>query len=100
MYTKWTDNLPEPRDKSDFEKQIMGSKSVLDRLNEILQSEVAALDRSEVNMKTFDTPNWAYIQAFKNGYRAAFNLIQMLISLDDQTVAVAADLTTDAIRTK
>ena len=84
MYTKWTQHIQDPEDKVHFENKILGSTSVLERLSQILTEEQNLLDRSEMDIKTFDLPNWEYKQAYKNGYRAALEVVKKLINLDQQ----------------
>lgn len=82
MYTVWTQHIKDPEDKQRFHDQIKNAKPVLDRLAEILDQEELGLDRSEQSIKSFDTPNWDYKQAFKNGCRSEIHTIKDLIDLD------------------
>jgi hypothetical protein len=84
MYTKWTQHLKDEEEKARFENTILSSKKVLDRLIQILDEEEQALDRSELDIKSFDHPGWAYKQAFKNGYRSSLGVLKKLIDLDQQ----------------
>lgn len=84
MYTKWTQHLKTDEEKKRFEEAIMNSKNVLVRLDQIIEEIEETLDRSETNPKVFDSPNWAYLQAFKNGCRAGYDTIRKLIDLDQQ----------------
>lgn len=84
MYTKWTQHLKDPEEKTRFENQVLNSKTVLERLLQILNEEEQALDRSELDIKAFDQPGWAYRQAFKNGYRSCLGVLKKLIDLDQQ----------------
>lgn len=83
MYTIWTKHLAEDQ-KERFKSQIIGARDVLERLEEILREEEAQLDRSEIDPNSFDTPNWDYKQAYKNGYRAGLAVMTKLIDLDQQ----------------
>lgn len=84
MYTKWTEHLNDQEDKARFERLIVSCKPVLDRQLALLKQEEQALDRSEMDVRSFDQPNWDYRQAYKNGYRAALNVSKRLIDLDQQ----------------
>lgn len=84
MYSVWTKHLKEQSDKDDFILSVTGSKRVLDRVKEILSEEENNLDRSELDQRTFDLPNWDYRQAYKNGFRAALRFCDKLIDLDHQ----------------
>lgn len=84
MYTKWTSHIKDPEVKKHFEGQVVSAKDVLDRVHTLLREEEHALERSEVDIKSFDSPNWAYKQAYKNGYRASLGFVTKLIDLDQQ----------------
>jgi hypothetical protein len=84
LYTEWTKHLKDPEAKSSFEKAIYGSKDVLDHLGNTLKEKEEALDRSEINQSSYDTPNWAVRQAHKNGNREVIAYLRRLIDLDHQ----------------
>lgn len=83
MLSAWTQHLRnDPKAKQEFEEYVKGSKPLLNRLNEILDELEKSLDRSEIKPEVFDNPNWAYLQAYKNGYRGSLEKIKTLISID------------------
>ena len=82
MISDWTKNLKTDEEKQRFENTVLSAKPVLNRLREIVDEKEAALDRDEASIKSFDTPNWAYKQAFKNGIRHANSGFKTLINLD------------------
>ena len=84
MYVGWTKHLKTDEEKIRFENEIIGSRRVLERLQQILDEEESNVDRSELDIKTFDQPNWDYRQAYKNGYRASIRTLRKLIDLDQQ----------------
>ena len=84
MITAWTKHIEDPNSKADFERDVWGSKRILDRLGDIVTEMETSLSRSETDIKSFDTPNWAYLQSFKNGQRLAYKQIKALITLDQQ----------------
>lgn len=84
MYIGWTKHLKDEEEKKRFENEIQGSRRVLDRLWLLLDEEEHTLDRSELDIKNFDQPNWEYKQAYKNGYRASIRTLKKLIDLDQQ----------------
>lgn len=84
MYTKWTSHIKDPEAKKDFEAHIISAKPVLDRQKDILAEEERALDRSELDVKSFSNPNWPNLQAYKFGYRAALGFMTKLTDLDKQ----------------
>jgi hypothetical protein len=84
MYTKWTQHLTDEEEKKRFQNQIWSAKPVLERLLLILDEQEKSLDRSEIDPQSFSSPNWAYLQAFKNGDRFRLNYLKTLIDLDQQ----------------
>ena len=84
MYTMWTKHLEDSEEKLKFEKTVLGSGRVLDRLKDILQEQEDALNIGEVSPKNYDTPSWAYKQAHSNGYRQCLNVLKKLVDLDQQ----------------
>lgn len=86
MYLGWTKHLSDPADKERFELQVVSSKPVLDRVKKIIEEQVEDTDTSELSIKQFETPNWPYLQAYKNGFKSALMTIHRLIDLDTQKV--------------
>jgi hypothetical protein len=84
MFLDWTKNLTDADEKVKFEANIMSSKTILDRLTQLIDEKEASLTRTELTPSAFEDANWGYKQAFQNGYRAALNQIKILINLDDQ----------------
>lgn len=94
MYSKWTSHLDSEDEKQDFRLYVISSKDVLARQKQILDEEELALDRSEISVEQFDSPNWGERQAYKNGYRAALFHLKKLIDLDQQETNFNERLTT------
>lgn len=84
MFLDWTKNLADPVKKGEFENSVKGSKTTLVRLMEIIDEYDNSLTRIELSPNAFDDANWAYKQAFQNGYRNALAKVKALINLDDQ----------------
>ena len=84
MYTMWTKHLEDINEKAEFEKTVLGSKRVLNRLKDLLDEQETALDIGETSPKNYDTPSWAYKQAHSNGYRQCLGVLKKLIDLDQQ----------------
>jgi len=80
MLRDWTRNLKSDQDIQDFERRLSASKSVLDRLGELVDERMRSMDISERGLSQFENPNWAYRQAFNNGLRSAFNIVKTLIT--------------------
>lgn len=84
MYPAWTQHLKTEDEIKRFASSVQGSKHVLDRLVELLQikeNDIALVERSQ---KAYDNPNWAYLQAHRNGYLTAIQSIKSLVNLDQQ----------------
>ena len=84
MYTEWTHHLSTPEEKEAFTNSILGSKRVLDRLKAIIEMREEQVDRHDMNVKSFETPNWAYKQAFNLGLRLGLSITKKYIDLDGQ----------------
>lgn len=84
MISAWTDHLKDPEEKERFKKHILSSKAVLERLQEILNQIEDDYDRTELNSKIYDLPNWDYRQADMNGGRRMKRTISRIINLDQQ----------------
>lgn len=82
MLSAWTKHLKDQELKDEFEKYIRGSKRLLERLDQLLKEEEGNLDHIEMSTKTFDSPNWAYRQAYNNGFRCCLKMLHKLINLD------------------
>jgi hypothetical protein len=84
MFDVWTANLQTDEEKERFQNSLKGSKVVLDRLDQILTNKEMDLDRSTKSIKQYQTPNWGFETAHKNGYASALTQIRDLINLDHQ----------------
>ncbi len=84
MLSIWTKHLKDPKNKEDFEREIVGCSRVLQRLSEIITEMEKESDRSELDIKSYDNPNWSHRAAHKIGSRAALTKVKDLINLDQQ----------------
>ena len=84
MYSKWTSHIQDQDQKSAFERQVWASKDVLDRLLSVLDEREQEIRQIEMNVSTYDKPNWDYRQAHYNGELANIRAIKTLINLDQQ----------------
>lgn len=88
MLSKWTSHLSDPKEKEDFEKEIKGSKRVMERLKTIVEEQEAELNRAEINPKNYEIPNWDYRQAHNNGYRQCLHIMKRLTDLDKRIIEI------------
>jgi hypothetical protein len=86
MYSEWTKHLQDPEGKVKFEQQIHSAKDVLDRQKVLLEEKLNTLDRSEVDINVYNTPNWAERQAHKNGQRSSLMYLLQLVDLSKQDI--------------
>lgn len=84
MITAWTKNLKTEEEKKKFELYVRGSGPLLDRLKELVNEGEESLDKAEVDPTSYDSPNWAYKQADRNGYRRCLQTFRKLLTLDQQ----------------
>lgn len=82
MLTDWTKHTRDEEEKVNFERLLQNSRTVLNRLNALLDERESAMDKLELSVKSFDNPNWAYRQAFNNGFRSCLGITKTLINLD------------------
>lgn len=82
MITAWTKNLSSDEDIGRFHRQILSSRGVLERLQELLDEEKASLEAAEISPKIYDSPGWDYRQAHTNGFKAALRMVSKLIYID------------------
>lgn len=82
--SRWSQNLKTDDERTRFENSVLGAKSIISRLYDILEEEESEIDRSELTLDTYSTPNWAEKQAHKNGQRAILRKIKNIINLDQQ----------------
>jgi hypothetical protein len=75
--------LKDPEEKQRFESSVLGSKRVLERLNDIVEELEAELNKAEVNLKNYEIPNWDYRQAHNNGFRQCLNVMKKLTNLEE-----------------
>lgn len=85
MYPAWTQNLKTDEEKARFTSSVIGAKPVLDRLNELLDIKSNDIDLVERSQKAYENPNWAFLQAHRNGYMTAMQSIKKLITLDQES---------------
>lgn len=86
MKTTWTSHLNDSEDKERFERTVLGSKSVLRRIDEICQERLKAIDSIETGVEKYKQPGWDAIQAHYNGEKASIKFIRNLINLDQKEI--------------
>lgn len=74
----WYTNLDENQ-KVAFEKTLLNSTLVLDRLYHILSKMEEEALKAETSTAQYETPNWQALQAHRNGLREALKKVKSLI---------------------
>jgi len=82
MIGRWTSHLKDTGEIARFKSSLEGSKTVLERLIQIIEETEASIETDEYNVRAYDNPSWAYKQAFYNGAKAQLKLIKKLINPD------------------
>jgi hypothetical protein len=84
MISEWHQHLKTEEEKARFKNSVLGSKVVLDRLDEILLKIKDDTERLERNTDTYSIPNWDYRQAHVNGFMDCLHKVRKIINLDQQ----------------
>lgn len=79
----WTKHLADQTDKDNFNQKVRSSKVVLERLQQLMDEELSSIDRDEINVATYENPNWAYRQAHRNGFKNAIRKLNILLDQKD-----------------
>lgn len=80
MKTVWFSNL-KGKEQEDFKENVLGSKKVLDKAIEIIYTLINSGEKPSID--DFDSPSWAYRQAFLAGRKSLYNEIKDVLTVDD-----------------
>lgn len=75
----WTRHIRDKEKKEIFEKTILASTTMRERLLEILKEEEEQLDAAAASIKDFENPSWAYKQAFILGDKSRIKKLRDLL---------------------
>lgn len=75
---EWFKNNPSDKDKEALEYLLNNQSALIDRLREILSAWYKEEERADLTLKDFDNPNWAYLQANRNGAKRALAKVEAL----------------------
>jgi len=84
MISAWTKHLKTEEEKERFKSSVLGSKTVLLRLQELINEMKEDTERLELDTRIYDLPNWDYRNADTNGYKRCLRQISKLINLDQE----------------
>jgi len=79
LQAKWFPSDLTPEKKLEFESAIRNCRHILDRLTEIIESELKELEKDSKD--EYNSPAWPYLQADKQGGRRALKNILKLTQL-------------------
>lgn len=82
MITAWTKHLKTEEEKQRFTNSVLGSKTVLTRLKDILKEIEDDQEKIERDTRIYESPSWAYKQAHLNGFRDCLGKINKIITID------------------
>lgn len=75
----WTKHLKHgSKEAKDFEEYLFNSHALVERLHTLLLEKLEALDKP--SEKDYECPNWAYLQAHRNG---KMEVLRQLLKLTD-----------------
>lgn len=83
MISAWTKHLKDS-EKDHFQRSILSSKPVLDRLKDLMKEIEADQSRIERDIRIYESPNWDYKMAHLNGFKDCLNKINKIITLDQE----------------
>jgi len=84
MKTIWTSNLTDQEDKERFERLVRSSKPVLNRLDEVLNERMKAIEQIQTGVEIYKQPGWDALLAYYNGSKATIKLLKNIINLDQK----------------
>ena len=84
MYSVWTKNIKDEKEKDIFRSRVASARQVLQRLDQIIEEQELDYTDASTGLKSFDNPNWALRQAYVAGYIARGKSIRNLIDLDQK----------------
>ena len=75
----WSKHLKDQEAKENFNKSVHGSKQVLDRLKNVIDEWIQALESEQLD---FTTPSWAYKQAALISEKRTLEKIKRFITIE------------------
>jgi len=78
MKVCWTKGLS-PEKKEEVRSDFQASGALRERLASILQEKIDASRKASILKDSYESPNWAYLQADINGFVRALEEIQSIL---------------------
>lgn len=82
MISAWTKHIKDPQEKENFQRYVLSSRDVLERLGQIMNEMKEDVESPKRTYTDYNNPNWAYKQADNNGWLRCLEQIQRVIDLD------------------
>jgi hypothetical protein len=79
---EWFKDIKDPKERDEFKKIVSGSKIVLDKAIKICYNYINSAEK--VKLADFDSPSWAYRQAYLAGRNSAFHDLIEVLTVDDE----------------
>lgn len=83
MLSKWTQHLSDPDEIARFEKDILSSREVLQRLDQIMSERDRDLDTAKSD---YEQAAWPYKAADTVGRRAEIRNVRKLLDIDRKII--------------
>lgn len=74
----WFKNNPSSKDKEALQFLLDNPSALVERLKELLEEFRKEEERADLTLKDFENPNWAYLQANRNGAKRALAKVEAL----------------------
>lgn len=72
-----------PTEATELELMANESEVLLKRLESLLQDKIRVSRNEQISKESFDSPSWAFQQAYANGVQKAYEEVITLIKLRD-----------------
>lgn len=82
LSTQWLGGLSE-KDAKELVQTANEAEVLLKRLEMLLQDKIRLSRNEQLSKESFDSPSWAFNQAYSNGFQKACEEIKLLIQLRD-----------------
>ena len=82
MKTIWTSNLKTDDEKERFKRSLLASRSVFDRLTQIIEDKERVINSMETGVEIYERPGWEALMVHYNSEKGVYQWLKELINLD------------------
>jgi hypothetical protein len=75
----WVRHLKDQESKQTFEQTVRASVTALSRLYDLLEENERSLLNQETDLEDFNSTDWAFKQAFRNGRKSQIKELKQLL---------------------